>query len=153
MSIQVHMFYGPLPPAQPLAAPEATAASSFESVVETVADQRPISALVFEDYEPMTQRQLQHLAEQIQEQFDLIAVRVQQSRRRVPVGRCCFRIQAAGNRQPEVVAAIGQFLERMKKDVPLWKMPIWQDHEEAFAKDPNVEHLSRGYWEQANPMT
>ena len=149
MSIQVHMFYGPLPPARPLEAPNATSAVSFETIVESVEDKRPIAALIFEDYEPMTQRQLRKLAEQIKDQFQLTAIRVQQSRRRVPVGECCFRIQAAAGVEAEAIAAIGRFMEQMKTEVPLWKTPVWREQEEAFSKEPNLEHLSRGYWHQA----
>jgi molybdopterin synthase catalytic subunit len=75
----------------------------------------------------MAQRVLQALAEELSCRHGLIGLTVEHSRGRVAVGQCSFRLQVtAPHRQPALVA-MGQFIDRMKQDAPIWKSPVWAE--------------------------
>jgi molybdopterin synthase catalytic subunit len=124
---------GPLPePCGPVftagAGADAGAVLRFEGVVRSTEDGRAIEGLTYQTYDPMAQRQLLQLAQQATEQFSLLAVVVEHSRGFVPAGQCSFRLWiAAGHRKPSL-AAMDWFIDQMKRDVPIWKSPVFVDN-------------------------
>lgn len=133
MSVRVTLLDGPLPAA--IEVPDAGASSGamlrFEGLVrplEPVGTGRPpreLEALEYQTYDPMTERSLHELARDIVAVHGLHALRVQHSRGRVPVGACSFRLEVRSAHRAEALAAVTQFIDRMKRDVPIWKRPIW----------------------------
>jgi len=121
MNTQVHIIDGPLGPAEPWHVDGAGALLSFEGIVRPTEHGDPIAALDYEAYQPMADHQLGRLAEQTLHQFDLIAIRVEHSRGRVPAGACSFRLRIASAHRKEGLAAMDGFIDRMKRDVPIWK--------------------------------
>ena len=134
-----------------MASDGAGAVLSFEGIVRPKEGDRPISALIYEDYEPMTKRELQNLAERIATDHGLLAIRVEHSRRRVPAGSCSFRLQVAAAHRAEAIASIDEFINTMKQQVPIWKMPVWLDDEQAFGEEPDMTKLSGAYSERVQP--
>ena len=121
---------GPLPAATPWACDGAGAVVTFEGVVrrgEPDADGtvRELAALLYEAYEPMTTRELRRLAASLGTEHGLLAAAVEHSVGAVPVGGCSFRLRAAGRHRAETLAFVAAFIDRMKRDVPLWKVPRW----------------------------
>lgn len=98
---------------------------SFEGIVRGDEAGRPISALVYETYEPMAQRVLTSLGEELASRHGLLAVHVEHSRGRVAVGGCSFRLSIASAHRKEALAAMDEFIDRMKRDAPIWKRPQW----------------------------
>lgn len=125
MSIEVQIVEGPLPPATPWQPPGAGAVLRFEGVVRPTEQGRPLAALDYEVYEPMTGTVLRQLAQEVVAAHGLIAMRVVHSRGRVPVGACSFRLDAAAPHRKEALAAVDTFIDRMKQDAPIWKVPQW----------------------------
>jgi molybdopterin synthase catalytic subunit len=122
MNIEVSITDGPLADAPPPWTPEgAGAVVSFEGVVRGTEKDQPIEALVYEVYDPMATRQLTQLAESLCERRRLLAMRVEHSRGRVPVGQCSFRLQIASKHRREAIEAMDEFIDRLKQDVPIWK--------------------------------
>ena len=39
----------------------------------------------------------------------------------VPVGECSFRLEVAAPHRQEAMLAMGEFINRLKQDVPIWK--------------------------------
>ncbi len=141
MQVTINIIDGPLPPYDPAATAHVKAMPTFtlqelsgagaiivfEGVVRPREGDRPIVALDYEAYEPMASRMLRELAEKILRTFDLLAVDVAHSRGRVEVGTCSFRLVVRSRHRKEGLAAMDQFIDQMKKDVPIWKTPVYQE--------------------------
>lgn len=122
MNIEVVIIDGPLNDARPeLPAGAAGAVLCFEGIVRPTEDGRHIAGLHYEAYEPMASRMLRELADDTCRRFGLLAAFVEHSRGKVPVGRCSFRLQVASSHRKEALAAMDYFIDRLKRDVPIWK--------------------------------
>ena len=99
----------------------AGAAVAFAGLVRPLEDGRTIVALDYEIYEPMALRVLEELAREMIETHGLIGIAVEHSRGRVGVGECSFRLQIAAPHRQEALAAMAEFIDRMKRDAPIWK--------------------------------
>jgi molybdopterin synthase catalytic subunit len=84
-----------------------------------------LEALDYRVYEPMAQRELERIAREVGERAGVLAMAVIHSRGRVAVGETSFvLVVESAHRAPALLAA-GEFIERMKADVPIWKTPVW----------------------------
>ena len=124
MSVTVHIIDGPLAAPEPWSADGAGAVLSFEGVVRPMENDVLIAALEYDVYHPMAEQQLQRLGDSIVDQHDLIGLIVEHSRGRVHVGECSFRLRIASAHRKEGLAAMDTFIDRMKRDVPIWKTPV-----------------------------
>ena len=97
----------------------------FDGVVRRQEQDRPLEALRYTAYEPMAQNVLRDLAESVRETHGLLCVIVEHSRGVVPVGACSFRLCIGAAHRKEALAAMDEFIDRMKQDVPIWKEPVW----------------------------
>lgn len=104
---------------------EAGALICFEGVVRPMENGRPLAALAYEAYEPMTHRQLTELAQRILREHALLGIFVQHSRGRVEVGQVSFRLVIAAPHRQEGFAAQVSFIDDLKRVVPIWKTPVW----------------------------
>ena len=99
----------------------------FEGVVRPIEQGRRISALDYEAYQPMADNELRRLAEDVVRRHGLLELSVEHSRGRVPAGRCSFRLRVASRHRPEALRAVEEFVDRMKRDVPIWKTAVYAD--------------------------
>jgi len=107
--------------------PDAGAQLSFDGVVRPLEAGRPIAGLHYQVYEPMASLMLRKLAKDVCGRFHLLALRVEHSRGEVLAGQCSFRLRVASTHRKEALEAMGQFIDRLKLDVPIWKKPIWKE--------------------------
>ena len=127
-AVGVRIADGPLPPAPPSRPPDgAGAVLCFEGIVRPEEDSRPLAALDYEAYQPMAEKLLRRLAEEVSARHGLIEVTVEHSRGRVAAGECSFRLTVASRHRPEALRAVEQFVDRMKRDVPIWKTPVFAE--------------------------
>lgn len=119
--VQIVISEGPLPSADATPATGAGAWVVFEGVVRPEESGRVLTALVYEAYEPMTTRELKHLAGRVAADFGLMAICVEHSVGRVAVGEVSFRLSVASAHRAEALAAVAEFIDAMKRTVPLWK--------------------------------
>ncbi len=129
MSVQVVIIDGSLPPTRDVAidglfAGRVGANLLFEGVARSLEAGQTIAALEYEAYEPMASRQLHALGEEMVERHGVLAVFVEHSRGRVPVGACSFRVRILSAHRKEAIAALDEFVDRMKRDVPIWKHAV-----------------------------
>lgn len=96
----------------------------FEGVVRPTENGRAITGLDYEVYEPMAQRVLEQIAADVAARFGLIGVRAEHSRGFVPAGACSFRLCIAAQHRAEALAAAAEFIDRMKRDAPIWKTAV-----------------------------
>jgi molybdopterin synthase catalytic subunit len=123
MSVNLDIVEGPLGEAPVWEHAGAGAVVCFEGVVRPDEQGRCIDALDYEVYEPMTSTMLRRLAEEVVERFGLVALHVEHSFGRIRVGECSFRLRIASAHRAEALEATEQFIDRMKKHVPIWKTP------------------------------
>jgi molybdopterin synthase catalytic subunit len=124
----INVVDGPLPEAS--AAPpveNAGALICFEGIVRPLEDGRRISALDYEAYQPMAGAQLRRLADRVLHRHGLLGVWVEHSRGRVPAGACSFRLRIASRHRPEGLRAAEEFIDTMKRDVPIWKTAVFAE--------------------------
>ena len=69
----------------------------------------------------MAERQLSSLAREMLEKHGLCAIHIWHSRGRVPVGKVSFRLEIASAHRQEGLAAMEEFIDRLKQQVPIWK--------------------------------
>lgn len=129
MSVQVEIVTGPLPP---LPAPPAPGAANgtgarvvFEGIVRALEDGRPLSALDYQTYEPMAQRQIEAIARDLIASHGVHEVAVRHSRGRVPVGACALQLVITSPHRAAALTAMAEFIDRLKQDVPIWKRAVW----------------------------
>ncbi|MCC6661769.1 MAG: molybdenum cofactor biosynthesis protein MoaE [Phycisphaerales bacterium] len=125
MSARVQMVDGPLPPAAPVGhAVGAGAAVAFEGIVREREAGVTIAALVYTTYDPMAERQLALLAADMVRKHGLLTLHAEHSRGRVAVGECSFRLTIHAPHRKEALAAMDEFIDRLKRDVPIWKSAV-----------------------------
>jgi molybdopterin synthase catalytic subunit len=127
MSVTISITDGPLGPAPHWSPDRAGAVLSFEGIVRAREGEGTISALDYQTYEPMAQTMLEQIGRDLIDRHGLIAMHIHHSRGRVPVGTCSFRLLIAALHRKEALVAMDEFIDRMKRDVPIWKKPVWID--------------------------
>ena len=126
MSVTVHITSGPLPltPVAWSAHQGYGALVTFEGVARPMEGGRLIEALDYEAYEPMASKMLRRIGEELVEKLGVMGMCIEHSAGRVAVGDISFRLRIAARHRKEALAAMDQFIDRMKKDVPLWKTAV-----------------------------
>jgi molybdopterin synthase catalytic subunit len=126
-TIQATISDGPLaPPDHPSLPGGIGARLCFEGIVRGDEHGRAIDALEYTAYEPMARDTLVDLAADIAGKHGLSSIIVEHSRGRVPVDACSFRLTVTSPHRKEALAAMDEFIDRMKRDVPIWKAPVWR---------------------------
>jgi molybdopterin synthase catalytic subunit len=128
MSVHIAIVDGPVPATAALAPTEVGrvgAVLSFDGIVREMEDGRRLIALDYEAYEPMATRELTAVAEEVVRAHGLIALACWHSRGRVPVGAASLRVVIRAAHRGEALVAMGAFIDRLKRDVPIWKKPVW----------------------------
>ena len=131
MSVLISISQGPLSSDRLLALLSASAAHAvgatvvFEGIVRANEQGRTIRALSYEAYEPMATNSLTQLANDILSKHALIAITVEHSRGEVAAGERSFRLAIDSAHRKEALAAMDEFIDRMKRDVPIWKTAIY----------------------------
>ncbi|HAQ67619.1 MAG TPA: molybdopterin converting factor [Phycisphaerales bacterium] len=126
MSATVRIIDGALGNPAPALPPAAQfgAAIVFDGVVRADEGGRTIRALAYEVYEPMASNMLTELGREMLAKHGLVAIMVEHSRGEVPVGQRSFRLTVHALHRAEALAAVGEFIDRMKRDVPIWKSAL-----------------------------
>ena len=125
MSVEIHIVEEAVGPEQTASAEGAGAVLVFDGVVRAMEEGRELVALEYEVYEPMATQQLVALAGDVVRSHGLIGLRCVHSRGRVAVGACSMRVTICSAHRAAALAGMGEFIDRLKKDVPIWKKPLW----------------------------
>lgn len=128
MSVQVQISAGPLP----AEAPEwdhsgAGSVIEFRGIIRPMEQGQPVDAIAYDAYRPMADEQLEQIANDLVDEHGLIAMFVEHSTGRVMVGECGFRLRIASAHRAEGLAATASFIDLLKQDVPIFKIPVWSE--------------------------
>ena len=127
MNVDVTIHDGPLPDAAAWCVDGAGAVICFEGVVRPTEAGQPIAGLRYETYDPMAENELNRLACEALDRFDILAVRVEHSRGIVVNYACSFRLRIASGHRKAGLAAMDWYIDQMKQCVPIWKHPLALD--------------------------
>lgn len=89
--------------------------------------ERALLALDYQTYDPMAQRGLEALAVSVAERHGLKSIVALHSRGRVGVGEVSFVLIVESAHRAEALAAMADFIDRLKQDVPIWKRAVWAE--------------------------
>ncbi|MBL4809443.1 MAG: molybdenum cofactor biosynthesis protein MoaE [Phycisphaerales bacterium] len=122
MSVQIRLTQGPLAtwPDTPYAQGSG-ARIVFDGVVRPTEDGEKIQGLHYEAYRPMAEQQLEIIGQELLETHGLIAMDIEHSIGLVPNYKCSFRLVIDSKHRKEGLAAMDEFINRLKQDVPIWK--------------------------------
>ncbi len=124
-SISVQLIQGPLDSdSRDHAAIGCGAQVVFDGIVRPQEEGAPIIGLKYEAYEPMTTRELMQLAERMIAKHGVSRICVEHSVGLVPVGKVSFRLIVESKHRKEGLQATDEFIDEMKRVVPLWKMAV-----------------------------
>jgi molybdopterin synthase catalytic subunit len=100
---------------------EAGANVLFVGTARSVTNGRPAVALEFDAHEPMAGPELERLCKAAVEKFGLVACAVEHRLGRVAVGEASVAVAASAPHRREAFAAAEWLMERIKREVPIWK--------------------------------
>ena len=102
--------------------PEAGAVVRFEGRVRAAEQGRTIRALIYEAYQPMAEHQIEKILRELGAQHPCLSVRMRHRIGEVRVGEIAVVIEALAAHRAEAFALASGFMDRLKQDVPIWKM-------------------------------
>jgi len=121
-NIAVSISDGALARAAPSEAqPGGGAMVCFEGIVRRLENDQPIDGLHYQSYQPMAERQIRRIAEELIASHGVLQISVEHSVGWVPVGQCSFRLMVIAPHRKEAFDAMQEFIDRLKRDVPMWK--------------------------------
>jgi len=94
----------------------------FRGVVRDSEKGAHISALEYEAYPAMAEREIRRLLEEISKPHPCFSAKVIHRLGVIPVGATAIYVGVAGKHRGEAIALLAEFMDRLKQDVPIWKM-------------------------------
>ena len=101
--------------------PAAGAVVSFEGTVRNHHDGRNVIALEYEAYEAMAVHQLDILAREAAERWNLIGIAIAHRTGPIAIGDTAVVIAVSSCHRQEAFDACSQLIDRLKEVVPIWK--------------------------------
>jgi molybdopterin molybdotransferase len=93
----------------------------FRGVVRAEENGRGISALEYEAYPEMAEREMRRILESLSVKLACIAVKVIHRIGIIPVGETAIYVGVAAAHRGEALALVTEFMNHLKRDVPVWK--------------------------------
>lgn len=124
MEIHVELTSQPLrvPPEKPGLSGAGGAVVEFTGVVRSEENGERIEALEYEAYDQMATSEMRRLLEQLGTEHPCMAVRVVHRLGIVPVGEAAIWVRVISAHRQEAFQLIVGFMNRLKCDVPIWKV-------------------------------
>ncbi len=125
MHVEITLTHDRIGPAgaHPSASKESAGAQlEFLGVVRGNEDGQLIAALEYEAYPDMAVREMRHIVDELALLHRCLAVEVIHRLGIVPVGEAAIRVRVAAAHRAEALALLSAFMDRLKQDVPIWKV-------------------------------
>ena len=119
--IEASLTDHPIPHPLPIDPEGLGAVVEFRGLVRPSENGRPILGLRYEAFEPMAVREMIRLFEEIQREHPFSKAVVAHRTGFVPAGEAAISVVIVAKHRAEAFAALSEFMDRMKQDVPIWK--------------------------------
>lgn len=93
----------------------------FAGVVRSEENGAPLAALGYEAYEAMAVREMERILRDLAQEHPCECVEVIHRIGRVGAGEASILVRVASVRRAAAFAMLAGFMDRLKKDVPVWK--------------------------------
>lgn len=124
MQIEVLISAASIIPGTPPPCPDAGALATFTGLVRGSENGRPISALVYEAYQPMAETITRRILAELSLAHPCHSVFVQHRIGVIRVGEAAIYIAVQSKHRAPAFALLAAFMDRLKQDVPVWKTDI-----------------------------
>ncbi len=121
MKLEIQLTHDPLNMSD-AASPGSGAVIRFTGVVRPDESGTPIAALIYDAYEPMARKVIAEILDDLHQASPLNGARIYHRLGRVPVGEAAIILEVASERRAAAFAAASEFMDRLKQDVPIWKV-------------------------------
>ncbi|HLP01445.1 MAG TPA: molybdenum cofactor biosynthesis protein MoaE [Opitutaceae bacterium] len=112
----------PGPTVPPSLAGPAGALAEFRGLVRNDEGGQPISALEYEAYSPMAEQTMRRIAREIGGRHGVLSARIVHRVGIVPVGEAAIHLVVAARHRGPAFVFLSEFMDRLKQDVPIWKI-------------------------------
>ena len=119
--IEILITCDPIAPPAPIAYRNAGAVIDFYGIVRELESGEAIHGIEYEAFEDMAHEQLRIIAERIANDYDIREIHCMHRTGFVAAGQCSLFLRVASEHREEAYAASAQFIEHLKRDVPIWK--------------------------------
>lgn len=113
--------------------PEAGGVASFVGVVRSEGP-RQVKAIWYEAFTPLAAKQLKRIAEGLQASHLLKRIKIVHRLGEVRAGEAAVVIVATAGHRHAALDAVREAIERVKKEVPIWKRECCEDGTEAWVE-------------------
>lgn len=120
MKIEIALGNKPLT-LDPVVTDGAGAVARFDGLVRSTEGGEPISGLEYEAYAPMAEKIIRSILEDLGREHPFHLVRVRHRLGFVPVGGAAIIMDVHSRHRAEAFAVLTKFMDRLKRDVPIWK--------------------------------
>jgi molybdopterin molybdotransferase len=124
MEIEIQLTDEPI--AERIASPESTGGQGawleFRGVVRGEENAQAILALEYEAYPEMAGREMRRILESLASRHVCLAVKIIHRIGVIPVGETAIYAGVASRHRAEALALLAGFMDRLKQDVPIWKL-------------------------------
>ena len=97
------------------------AVARFDGIVRSLEDGREIDGLTYEPYAPMAEKTMRDILNELAQIHPFEFARVHHRVGFVPVGEAAISMDIYAKHRAEAFAVLQAFMDRLKKDVPIWK--------------------------------
>lgn len=134
--------------------PECGGIGIFVGTVRNHHQGKAVQALSYTAYEPVAEKMIRHIEQEIQQQYGVSYIRVVHRIGRLNVGDTAIIAMAYAPHRREAFAACETAVERVKHEVPVWKEEFYldgssqfvegccirQDHDPVAPQNTSVQH-------------
>ena len=93
----------------------------FAGVVRGEEEGAPITALDYEAYEAMARSEMERIVRELSGQYTCHEVEITHRIGHVPAGEASILVRIAAKHRAEAFSLLTEFMDRLKRDVPIWK--------------------------------
>jgi molybdopterin synthase catalytic subunit len=93
----------------------------FAGVVRGEEEGAPITALDYEAYEAMARSEMERIVRELSAQYPCHEVEITHRIGRVTAGEASILVRIAAKHRAEAFGLLTEFMDRLKRDVPIWK--------------------------------
>lgn len=112
--------------------PGAGAIVTFAGVTRNESHGKPVESLAYEAYAEMARTELEKIARQAKERYEVKAVAIRHRTGLLGIGEISVGIAVAAAHRPAAFEACRFAIEAVKKDVPIWKRERFADGTEEW---------------------
>lgn len=121
MNTDILLTQDPIVPLAEPRDPSSGAVVTFSGVVRDHEETGPVLALFYEVYQPMAENMMRHILSELSLKYPCTSVDVVHRFGHIPVGETSLWIRVRAPHRTEAFNLLTQFIDRLKKDVPIWK--------------------------------